>query len=428
MSDQTTRLQEAFGQCLTEQLATLPLKTRRLWVALSGGLDSAVLAHLCRQADLPYALGFIHINHQLQSVSSEWVEQCQALADRWSLPLICQSVNVCGDGDGLEAAARQARYQVFEHHIEEGDVLLQGHHGDDQAETVLLRILRGTGPAGLASIPSQRPLGSGYLLRPLLAWSQAEIRDYANWFGLDWIDDPSNQDLNIDRNYIRHKVVPLLEARWPKAKNQLSRLADLASEQQRVLDQWADQAAGWSEDALDQLSLAALTVLTHEQQRLMLRRWITVNKAPMPTEAQLSQIQYQAQVRQDATPCVSWGGWQMRRHKGQLYLLSSSPEVSVLTQDRIWPYPQHALTLDNGEVILWPEGLPHPGPMAKVEIRLRKGGEKIQVSAVLRKSIKKLLQDADIPVWRRSQIVLVYVDNQLWSALGIQNAFLEAAT
>ena len=208
--------------------ALKPWRNAKAWhVALSGGLDSTVLLHLLvqlRQIHSLPPLAAVHVHHGLQVAADAWPAHCQALCDALSVPLQVFRVQVQA-GASLERAARDARYQAFVAVTQAQEVLLTGQHRDDQAETVLFRLLRGTGVSGLAGMPHQRTLGEGHLCRPLLDVSRAELEVYARAHALTWVEDPSNTQTDFSRNYLRHEVFPALTKRWPQATASMARSA-----------------------------------------------------------------------------------------------------------------------------------------------------------------------------------------------------------
>ncbi|WP_312936393.1 tRNA lysidine(34) synthetase TilS, partial [Pseudomonas sp.] len=254
-----------------------PWLTARRWqVAFSGGLDSTVLLHLLHayaQRHGAPPLCAVHVQHGLQAVADTWPAHCQQVCEQWGVELRLVEVKV-ETGASLEQAARTARYQAFEALLEEGDVLFTGQHLDDQAETVLFRLLRGAGLRGLTGMPQVRPLGRGQLVRPLLGHCRAQLQDYATRHGLTWIEDPSNSDTRFARNYLRAEVVPALRQRWPQAQQSLVRSAAHLHEAQGLLDELAREdlqaaatqhAFAWA--GVDSLSLAALAPLSPARQR-----------------------------------------------------------------------------------------------------------------------------------------------------------------
>jgi len=215
--------QEALLRKLAE-LADLAGRPDRYVIALSGGLDSTVLTHALATAhdERSTPVLAVYVDHGLQKESAVWSRHCAAFAATLGIEFLSVQADVDEhSGTGPEAAAREGRYAVLQTLIRTGDWLLSAHHKDDQAETLLLNLMRGSGPAGLAGIAEVRPFSVAWLVRPLLSVSQRELRDYATEHELDWIDDPSNQDRHFDRNYLRHEVMPRLEARWPDVASRL---------------------------------------------------------------------------------------------------------------------------------------------------------------------------------------------------------------
>jgi len=223
--------QETLPHKLAE-LGKLAGKPDRFVIAFSGGLDSTVLLHaLASSRDMhKTALLAVHVDHSLHEDSASWTKHCESFAEALDTECVCVKVDVAtGTGRGTEAAAREARYNAFRSLLRAGDWLLSAHHKDDQAETLLLNLMRGSGPAGLAGIGEVQPFAAGWLVRPLLSISRNELRNYANELELNWIDDPSNEDRQFDRNYLRHEVIPRLDERWPDVANRLRRSAFLAT-------------------------------------------------------------------------------------------------------------------------------------------------------------------------------------------------------
>ena len=252
-------------------------RNARTWhIAFSGGLDSTVLLHLladlAKHHSLP-ALSAIHIHHGLQAAADAWPQHCQSVCDTLGVPLLIERVSV-QPGASLERAARDARYAVFSALTQADDVLLTGQHRDDQAETLLFRLLRGAGVRGLGAMPQQRPVGQGTLIRPLLDVARTELERYAKAHQLRWIEDPSNQDRQFSRNYLRHQVMPRLTGRWPQAQASMARSATHLREAQGLLDELAQMDLAQASTAHDfqwlrlpSLELAPLTAVSAGRQR-----------------------------------------------------------------------------------------------------------------------------------------------------------------
>lgn len=395
----------------------------RVVVALSGGVDSSVLLHLLQQLHERHGfpLSAIHINHQLQPQSDGWAAQCAELCRGWQIPCMLEKVVVEKSGHGLESDARAARYRLFEQQLQQGDILLQGHHADDQAETVIMRLLRGSGVRGLAAIPAQRPLGQGRLVRPLLGCSRKQIIDYARQHNLNWIEDPSNKDLTIERNLIRHEIMPRLEAQRSGVKRALVRSAEQFLESAELLDQLAEMDLQKIRLAPRQLDCAWLLKLERGRCRNLLRYWITGNGFLAPSSTVIDRIIDEGlHSRADAHPLIHWFGAEVRRYRDRLYLMARIPANASPTPLK-WPC-QGELQLGEGLGRLKSIESIGKGIRAtllegrEVAVRRREGGERIRpVGRSGHHSLKNLFQEEAIPPWQREIYPLIYLDAKLIS-------------
>jgi len=281
-----------------------------LCVALSGGVDStALLAALATGRAKSVRLRALHVDHGLQPASKQWAQHCRSLARRLRVPLKVLTTKVERQrGESLEAAAREARYRLLAGVLQPGEILLTGHHSDDQLETVLLQLFRGSGLPGLAGMPAIAPFAKGWLARPLLSRSRAELEAWARHQGLNWVDDDSNADERLDRNYLRLRVLPLIRERWPGAATAVSRSARHAAEAQALLDLLARvdvERACYGE----LLSVKSLRALPPDRRRNALRFWITSAGYLAPDTRRLEEIASALlDARPDANPFVEWGG------------------------------------------------------------------------------------------------------------------------
>src|SRR3990167_11163376 len=258
---------------------------RSLLVGLSGGVDSTVLLHALATARTEPNAGLraLHVHHGLHADADQWSEHCLRLCASLGVPCIIERVRVRRDsGHGMEGAARDARYAAFAQHLRAGESLVLAHHQDDQAETVLLRLLRGSGSEGLAAMRRQRSFADGVLLRPLLGLARPQLLAYANSHGLTWCDDPSNEDDGPDRNFLRRQVMPLLRQRWPQATGALAQSAALLADDSRLLGEEADRRL---EDKIDRddptvLRIPALLQLDPAWRSRALQRWLDKQHLP----------------------------------------------------------------------------------------------------------------------------------------------------
>ncbi|WP_404940808.1 tRNA lysidine(34) synthetase TilS [Pseudomonas chlororaphis] len=306
-----------FDTVLTQKLLQrlLPWLDRSAWrIAFSGGLDSTVLLHLLaqlRQRHRLPPLTAIHVHHGLQAAADAWPEHCRTQCEALGVPLQIVAVQV-QPGASLERAAREARYAAFEEAAGGNELLLTAQHRDDQAETLLFRLLRGAGVRGLSAMPASRALGQGHLLRPLLDVSRDELERYARDHQLHWIDDPSNQDRQFSRNYLRHQVFPLLTARWPQAASSMARSAAHLREARELLDELAIidlRAAALGVEfewlGLPSLALAPLVGLSEARQRNALSHWLSkLRHCPTATTGRAGRRCAMLQAT-----AVRYGGW-----------------------------------------------------------------------------------------------------------------------
>ncbi len=411
---------------LLQQLTQFPA-VRRYWIAYSGGCDSHVLLHamaaLGEQLAVP--IHAIHINHGLQSQARDWEAHCQQVCDGLSIPLEVARVDAAhASGESPEEAARVARYRIFTEILQDDDMLLMAHHQDDQAETLLLQLLRGAGVKGLSAMPQLSDLGRGHLARPLLGFSRSVLLQYARQQGLVWIDDPSNVDTRFDRNFLRHEVMPLLHQRWPAMAHTLSRVSRHMARSADLLQQLAQQDLHTHRLAGNRLNIPSLQELDKARLCNLLRYWLgEVCGLSTPDSKHLNRIVYEVlPAAEDANPLVSWRGGEVRRYRGELYALR--PDATPAATHRIIPWDgKQALHLNNRMLI--PHLVKGQGvnrqliEQGRLSVRFRQGGEKCQpVGRVHHHSLKKLFQEWAVPPWQREQVPLLYVGEEIVQVVG----------
>jgi tRNA(Ile)-lysidine synthase len=410
-----TDLDAVLATALTSRPAT------RILIAYSGGMDSHTLLHLLWRRQGPEPLLAVHVNHGLSPRADAWEAHCRRVCDALGIACHTERVTVTSGSQGLEASARAARYAVFKSRLENGDLLVFGHHADDQAETLLYRLLRGGVSAGM---PVARPLGRGRLLRPLLDIPRAALRDYAERHRLDWIEDESNARLDFDRNYLRHRVMPHLTARWP---NVGARLLRAAGQGRAALELSRDLAvidlAGLderSERVGHSLSLAGLAALAPHRQRNLVRHWrLPRGTGPEPGARVLDSL-FRAVIGAglDAAPLVEWEGGQWRRFRGRLYLLPAQWGKARSDARVEWSWsPENPLELPGGACLsarpARGQGL-RVAPGVRISVRFRRGGERARpVDREKSNTLKKLFQERGVEPWLRDQVPLIECDGEL---------------
>ncbi|KPG90527.1 tRNA lysidine(34) synthetase TilS [Pseudomonas sp. RIT-PI-r] len=394
-----------------------PWRNAAHWrIAFSGGLDSTVLLHLlaslAKSESLP-PLSAVHIHHGLQAVADAWPQHCQSVCDALGVPLLVERVKV-QSGASLERAARDARYAVFSSLTQANDVLLTGQHRDDQAETLMFRLLRGAGVRGLSAMPAQRSVGQGTLVRPLLDISRAELEAYAQAHQLNWIEDPSNQDRQFSRNYLRHQVMPLLTGRWPQAQASMARSAAHQREAQGLLDELAQMdlaQAATSHDfqwlGLPSLELTPLTALSVARQRNAISHWLEP-LTRLPDTDHWSGWSDLCEAAHDASPIWRLADGELHRSAGRVWWLSDAWLCAPVIGCE-WQTPSSALRLaDNGRVMF--SGQAPAGPL---RIGFRQGGEVMQLADRGHRDLKRLFNERAVPGFVRGRLPLLFRGDEL---------------
>ncbi len=399
----------------------------RYCVAYSAGMDSHVLLWLMAQlqeADSAIQLRAIHVDHGLQSDSAGWSEHARQVCEQLQVPLEVRQADVVAGKEGPEASARLARYAQFSQSLQAGEHLLLAQHAEDQAETFLLQALRGSGPDGLAGIPRKRRFSHGYMGRPLLKCSQESLRVVAQAQALSWIEDPSNEQQNFDRNYLRLSIMPLLKARWPAAVQTLARSASRSAAASQTMHGVAEQdLLAVKVPGTGELSLTALRALPRERAFTVLRLFVRERGWRMPRLQDLVQVMSDlADARPDSNGIVNARDYVFRKHKDSLHLMRDAEHVKPFHYT--WQAPLEPLTIDETGLCLTralceQQGLRIP-PGADVVVKSRAGGELIKVGEpAFHKAVKKLLQETAVPPWIRDTIPLLYIEGKLAAVWGL---------
>ena len=406
-------------------LASLLQPDARCALAFSGGLDSTVLLHqlVCWQRQQPQLrVRALHVHHGLSPNADSWAVHCQQICQQWQIPCDVLHVQVDGRASGIEAAAREARYQVLFEQLQPGEHLLTAQHLDDQCETLLLALKRGSGPAGLAAMPLQREIGDNLHLRPLLNISRQTLENYAAQHALSWIEDESNADSRYDRNFLRQQVLPQLIQRWPHFSVTASRSAALCGEQEQLLDELLAEQLIQLVDSQGALTFPPLLAMSEARRHALLRRWIAQQGGAMPARAALQRIIAEVMhSREDANPCLRFGTFELRRYRQRLFWLSPQPSLS-----------QHSLTWhDRTQPLLLPDGLGRlqanhhdaelrlPEQDEQINIRFQAHGYYHLLGRAGGREMKKLWQELGVAPWQRERIPLIYYNQTLICAPGL---------
>ena len=397
------------------------LDSRKFLLAFSGGVDSMVLLdllmNLVKESD---QLRVVHINHNLNEYSDDWAQFSSKVCEKYDLPLINASVKPKRQGKGLEADARALRYQSFREIIQDNEYLLTGHHQDDQMETLLYRIFRGTGIGGLRAIRRKTKFGKGFLYRPMLNVSRDKIEEYARLKNLKWICDSSNNDSSYDRNYLRKDIIPLIKKRWPSVEKKVSRLAVIAEQNQSLLNEFAIEDIGKLKN-YSHLDAGTLSGKSYPRIVNIFRFMINKNNMGVPSMQVLNEGIKTLMHSKSESPSMTWNDYSIRRYKHRLYFLNSSlNSPNNLLAEISWDIKK---TINLGENLgsiqarfLTGDGISLNKCPKSLAIKYRKGGEEIKPSGhKITKSLKNLFQENNVLPWVRDKIPLIYVDQELIS-------------
>jgi len=402
----------------------LKLLQKPVLIGYSGGLDSHVLLHFFAQLKQHYPqieCRSVYIDHGLQAISTQWISHCQQIAK--SLHIEHQTITLSLDtqtGESLEALARKARYAAIKRYLLDDETLITAHHQNDQAETLLLQLFRGSGVAGLASMPVISNNMGFQHWRPLLNYSQHALCNYAQRHQLQPVEDPSNHDYRFDRNYIRHELIPTLQERWPAITATLSQVANNQAEASTIVDQYSqDKLTNVQGSTASQLSSRKLKKETFINQKALIRLWIKNAGFLAPSTKKLQHIINDVlESKIDASPLVTWGNVAIRRYRDNLYVmakLSKPPSELKIPWDLKTDLVLTKYNLPTVEIdklaslksILQDNN-------TTVTIRIRQGGERMQPTGHSQeKTLKSILQEQAIPPWERERLPLVFANEIL---------------
>lgn len=401
---------------------------KKILVGFSGGIDSTVLLHalylIKKEHDPALMIRAIHVHHGLNAKANAWQQHCAQLCQQWEIPFICRHVFVDPSEKGIEAAARDARYQAYREVIEVNEVLVTAQHLDDQAETFLLALKRGSGPAGLSSMPGSLSFvtkqGQTQLLRPLLTIPRVDLETYMQEQQLPWVEDDSNQDDRYDRNFLRLHILPRLTARWPHISHAIARSASLCAEQESLLDELLQETLEGMMDYRGGLFIDELQNCSLAKRNALIRRWIGLHQLPMPPFNQLERIWHEvALARQDAEPVCRLGAVEIRRYQGALWVVQRI--ANLAGQQYTWSYPASFELPESLGILQIMEGqgqIRPPEPCESVTVRFGLQGTLNIVGRHRSRSSKKIWQELGVAPWMRERIPLIYYNDQLITAVG----------
>jgi len=391
-------------------------RTGTYLVGFSGGADSTALLYALKQLEsqLETPVKAVHVNHGIHVDADSWQEHCENFCRQQEITLISLRINLeSHSGKGLEAEARHLRYQAMTALLKSGDSLLTAHHADDQAETLLLNLMRGSGVDGLSAMPQSRPLGAGVLQRPLLDFKNSGLINYLRENNIVWLEDPSNQLLDHDRNFLRLEIMPLLESRWHGINQRMLLTRNAMAEARSLLERLADE---YLEQYLrHRLVLQIATQLDKDPAlfKLAIRRWLKQSGVPSMPVRSLETLYGQVfQAADGHKISIQWGGCVLRLYQDQLWL---QQDVGILPcPGAQWSVSQAAIDLggDYGKLTL--EGPDATGPPEELVISSRQNCEVNTIrQGTHHKNLKNLFQTAGIPGWLRDSIPLCKLQGEL---------------
>ncbi len=399
-----------------------------LLLGLSGGVDSVVLLHLLVQISQQFSwrLSALHVHHGISPLADSWAEFCTGLCAKHSIPLQVAHVDIKPlRAMGTEAAARQLRHAALA--SQSVDFIALAHHRDDQAETLLLQLLRGAGVRGASAMPLLKSRHHApTLLRPLLDVERRELEIYARQHELQWVEDDSNEDVSYPRNFLRHQVLPVLAQRFPAYRTTLARSVSHFAEAAELLDELAAQDAKGAID-VERLSVAALRQFSRARGKNLLRHFLVKRGAPIPDSTRMDEMLRQlCEAGEGAQIRITWQDWQLRCYRDQAYVMPLLlPAVAFAI---VWQ-GETELALPASHGVLYFERVTGQGlSLAKLQqktvtIRPRQGSVSIQLdNARPRQSLRNLLQQQSMPPWQRELLPLLYLGDELVCVPGVANA------
>ncbi len=370
------------------------LEGKNIVLGLSGGIDSIVLLHYLN-THYPNKIRVIHYNHHLSQFCNKWDKFCKTTC--LNLNIVYLSINLSFDNtSNIEENARKKRYRSLSNLLKENEILCTAHHKNDQAETLLLQLFRGSGSAGLAAMPKKKSLGKGIHYRPFLTINKSQVCDYANNHKLNWIEDDSNKNTYFRRNFLRLKILPKLSKVYKNLTETLARSAQHQSETLKLTHELAhiDIKTYYIINHTNRININQLIKLEIHRIKNILRHHLNLLNFLTPSDKIMQQIIKLLHAKEDTNPLVCWNEYEVRRYQNELYFINKS----LPKKKKPCPFYEEFKHFPN------------------FSIRYRQKGQRIKLLEKKHtKSLKKILQEANIPPWERNQLKMYYINNTLYA-------------
>jgi len=394
-----------------------------MWLGLSGGLDSVVLLHLLFHKLSSMSSGVreeishgtfsrlkvIHINHALSPNADSWQQFCADICRQYNIYFESHKVAVRQKSQSIEEAARIARYDVFVRQLKKNDALLLAHHANDQAETILFRLLRGTGTKGLAGIPDSRVLGEGKIIRPLLAHVKEQLHLYADYHQLSWVEDESNLNTQYSRNFIRHRIMPVLEEFEPQAAQRFTQAASRVAFDYRMLTRFALEALTQYKAADGSLWLSKLVTYSLDEKVFWLRHYLQELSISL-TQPQLLELEQSMFSASDRQPCFLFADGRLMRYQERLYVL---PNDAAITLGDLLAGESFARQFDDITLKIIKRSVENSVEEENFSLGKRPDGMSITLANGHSRKLKKWLNDKSVPLWWRDHLPYIFYRQQL---------------
>ncbi len=396
----------------------------KIVLAFSGGLDSCVLLHFLQKSVPNDRLLAWHIHHGLLDCADDMACFCQNRAAEYRVNFKISHLNLVGTQSNLESIAREARYSEFENGLNNSDLLLTAHHADDQVETLLLNLFRGSGSSGLRGIAHEKKLSRIRVLRPLLQVSKIELYEYAKHHVIEWFEDPSNQNDRFDRNYLRQQIVPKIRQRWPGLLKSIERVCQIQSETQHILDEVAQ--ADYRRCHIDstRLKKEPLVDLSSARQKNLIRYWLRMNQLNSLPTGRLKSLIVQLQAQHQAHPVIQGKGYDIRIYNNQVYVVKPVEKTDLencysFNQESELQIPLLEIKIHRKDIFYC--------------LKIKDTGQEIQLGfrtgSLLRASekhrLKRLFQSYHIPPWMRDRTPLIFIDGILKDLLIFESSCMD---